>query len=69
MTCRFMSDTLLTSITCKSTAGSTVPGVGYRMLRISGNAAPLRTPIADKELPELNHGYWLTLTRVSLNEA
>lgn len=69
MTYRFMSVTLLTSSTCKSTVGRTVPGVGYRMLLISGNALPLCMPIADMESSLPNHGYSLTLTSVSLNSA
>lgn len=69
MMCRFMSVTLLTSSTCSRTEGSIVPGVGYRMLRVSGNALPLCRPIAAMELDELNHGYWLTLTSESLKEA
>ena len=69
MTCRFMSVTLLTSRMCRSTAGKTVPGVGYRMVRISGKTPPLCSPIADIVLVDPNHGYWLALTRVSLNEA
>lgn len=59
---------LLTSTIHSWTSGLTVPGVGYRTVRVSGNELP--PPILDTAItaPVANHGYAIVPTCVSLND-
>lgn len=60
---------LLTSTIHSWTSGLTVPGVGYRMVFVSGNELPPPILCTAITAPEVNHGYAIVPTCVSLNDA
>lgn len=66
---RRISLVLVTSSIHSRTSGLAVPGVGYRMVRVSGNELALPIPLAVILAPDANHGQLIIPTLVSLNEA